>query len=79
MSDAVDSKQTRLRRHAVFWRAFWDGMSGAGLYSAPEFTARKWLQVSDMDAMRDDWIKVGADFDAAIGKAKQEHSGSWSR
>ena len=51
-----------------FWSAFWEGLTGAGLYRP--IVRRVPPPVDDLSALRSDWQKIGEDFHAAIRKAR---------
>ena len=52
-----------------FWAAFWEGLSGAGVYSAPVLSIK--TKKTDLEAMRGDWRNIGKDFCVGIEKARQ--------
>lgn len=54
-------------RKPRFWLAFWDGLSGAGLYRPP--VRRAHAAANDLAALRSDWQKIEEDFRAAIRAA----------
>jgi hypothetical protein len=60
------------QRKSAFWRGFWQGMAASCLVFAPPASAKAQRPPSDLESMRADWRRIGADFDVAIKKARKE-------
>ncbi|WP_341327250.1 hypothetical protein [Methylotuvimicrobium sp. KM2] len=61
---------------SVFWKAFFEVLSGTSLYASQghinlEQRGDAMNKMSDLERLRGDWQKIGADFRVSINKAKQ--------
>ena len=54
-----------------FWLAFWEGLSGVGLYCLAARCVR--APANDLAALPSDWEKIGEDLHAAIQKIRSTH------
>lgn len=55
----------------TFWAGFWQGMAASCYVFAPPPSLKHNPPSCDLDAMREDWRRVGADFDTVIQKARK--------
>lgn len=75
-------------KHSAFWDAFFDGLSGAGLYKAPSTQLLPLRDISyksgvhgntdiiapsATDAMRGDWENIGMDFRRVMQREAPNH------
>ena len=61
----------RKQSRESFWRGFWEGLAPTSFMPPSPFQEQPHAPLSDVDAMRSDWQRIGADFDAAIEKARK--------
>jgi hypothetical protein len=63
-----------MKQVKTFWIAFWDGLAAPGLLfsSSPNIPRLSELKlrepITDLEAMRDDWRKIGKDFSNVIAR-----------
>ena len=70
----MDAKQ----RRNVFWSAFWCGLASPLLLTSADSVRLPRVeprQVSDLDALRGDWEKIGGDFRRVIAREEAAHAG----
>lgn len=55
----------------AFWRGFWQGLASSSFMPPPPSQKKAPSSPSELDSMRSDWRRIGADFDVAIKKARK--------
>ncbi len=70
-------QEDRTSQRKLFWAAFWQGLGGSISLSAPRLAPSKKMparkRVSDLEAMRSDWKRIGGDFAVAIKQEKDRN------
>lgn len=61
----------REQARKAFWAGFWQGMAASCDVFAPPAPIERRSPALDLDAMRADWRRIGADFDTVIKKARK--------